>query len=323
MRRRFGLLTGVIAVTGIALSCASGKKATDISSLTREAQYTLGASVYSNTATDIEVARENLIFIQSVEPDGKLNLISIATQQLLGIVNNKNEYRTMQGNECINSDGSINKNIDPTNNTFTVIANNCEILDGLIFTCTMAGLWEGAQNNPTYAKIIIKQGCTLATKSGSFSHVYEGDLTISYNINKIGNACEAQGYGIEATLVLNGGPIKSQLEGKYGRVSYSNLSLNTDFHCSNVSIFSWAVDGSMTYEDNFCTNTKVSLNISTDPIFRIDNSSNPPQCSGHMSINNNQMEIILNSDCTKTVKVNGNVIANTPDLYYQIGQCTI
>ncbi len=299
MRSKLLLLSGVLATAGV-IACGGGKKGgtTDLGSLDKDAQYAIATAVYSQMSGNAQGAKNQLMFVSSVEP-GRSSMFNTSLE-VIRMIMKSNTYGTMQTQTCPNG-GTVDVTINPsqTGGTFSFVYNNCDVNgSGFIFNCTISGSWKGSQSAPTSATVTFQGGCTMDNQMEGEKVTVSNDLTWSYSIDGIGNSCQNT-EGIKTTVTINGGPMKVEKNGKRVSFSFSDLQLFTDYMCTDANIISWGINGSMTYEDNFCANTSVSINISTNPDFSYNVSTNT--CGGSMSINNGQVVVNANTDCSVEV----------------------
>ncbi len=303
MRSKLLLLSGVLATAGV-IACGGGKKGgtTDFGSLDKDAQYAVAAAVFSQMQSDAQRGKNQLMFVQSVEP-GKSNMFNTSLE-VIKMITKSNTYGAMQTYTCPNG-GTMNRTFNPsqTGGTYSIEFNNCEVEPSVIYNCTISGSWEGPQSAPTSANVTFQGGCTMYDQIEGEKVTFSNDLTWSYSIYGIGNSCQNPN-GIKATVTINGGPMSVEKNGKIISLSFNDLQLSTDYMCTNANIISWGINGSMTYEDNFCANTSVSINISTNPDFYYDMSTHT--CGGSMSINGGQVVVNANSDCSNVEVVDSN-----------------
>jgi len=294
MRSKLIMLSGVLVTAGV-IACGGGKGTTtaDLSSLDPEAQYTLATAIYGQMQGSAQGAKNQLLFVQSVEP-GKPNMVSLS-MDVIRMITKAGKYGTMQPQNCPNG-GTMDMNITPSGNggTFTATFNNCNHGDS-VANCTMTGSWEGPQTAPTSVNLTMKGGCEIHMPYENKTMTISNDLTWSYNIDGIGTTCQNT-EGIKASITINGGPMNFAKNGKNLSIGFDNLQLSTDYRCTDANKISWGINGSMTYEDNFCANASVSINVSTNPDFYYDMSTNT--CGGSMSINNGQVTVNANQDCS-------------------------
>ncbi len=307
MRSKLLLLSGVLATAGV-IACGGGKKGgtTDFGSLNKDAQYAVATTVYNQMSGSAQRGKNQLMFVQSVEP-GKSNMFNTSLE-VIKMITKSNTYGAMQTYTCPNG-GTMNTTFNPsqTGGTYSIEFNNCEVEPSVIYNCTISGSWQGSQSAPTSANVTFQGGCTMDNQIEGEKVTISNDLTWSYSIDGIGNSC-SNTEGIKATVTINGGPVRVEKNGKSISLGFSDLRMSTDYLCTDANRISWSVNGSMTYGDNFCANTSVSINISTNPDFYYDMSTNT--CGGSMSINGGQVVVNANSDCSvEVVDSNGQPIS--------------
>ncbi len=306
MKEKYFLLPTSLSIFMFTACGGGGGEITNLGELSKDAQYTLASNILNQTYDNASGVKGRLVFMQSSEANMP-NMLYISLK-VLEMITKENVYETMQmhSQPCSNG-GHMNKDINPNpsgdGGNYRFELNNCQMgMDQPIVDCVISGSWKGPQNDPNFAEITYSDGCTIRHCNNDtgkcMSMKKEGKMTWSLNINKIGSSCQDSKYGIDATININGGPLSIKNEGNNNKysISFNNLRMDVDAYCSGKDKISANINGSITYEDNFCAKNRVSVNIKTESVFYEDTSV--PTCGGRISLNNGQVVIEASQDDT-------------------------
>ncbi len=292
MRSKLLLLSGVLATAGV-IACGGGgggDKIKNFTDLSPEEQ----AGVSSNVAIMFNSGNQQGA-IANIS-DGLSGFVSSQSSQF-SILSVSRGLSKMAKNlsvkqaatcSCDNAGGTCSLT-GSSNGVYTFQVENCRMA-GYTYNCTIV---VDTSNAPTFT-FTLKSGCEISSPTGAIS--VSNDLTWKYSFDD--SLCVSQGGYIE-DMRINGGPISMEKSGNIVSISYENLSFSTDVYCAEANVIYWSVNGSITYEDNFCANARVEINVKTDPNFYYDTSTDT--CGGSMLINDGQVVVNANTDCSVEV----------------------
>ncbi len=293
MRSKLLLLSGVLATAGV-IACGGGGGGGDIvknfSELSPEEQTAVSSSIAdmfnsSNQPGMMSGISDGLSGFVNAQ-SSQLSILSV-TRGLSKMATNLNAKQAITCS-CDNANGTCSLT-EASGGVYTFQVENCRMED-YTYDCTIVI----DTSNATAVTFTMKKGCRISSLTGDIS--VSNDLTWKYVFDN--SSCVAQG-GYTESMTINGGPISIEKSGKTISTSFKNLEFSRDYLCSDPNVIYWSVNGSMTYKDNFCTNASVSINISTNPDFYYDVSTYT--CGGSMSINDGQIVVNANPDCSVEV----------------------
>jgi len=190
--------------------------------------------------------------------------------------------------------GNANIAVTPGNSTISATINfdNChircdssnyEVLNG---TLSLSGTDTNGNNILEEGSISAGSGFSYVNQCENVSVYFEGSFTISVQgyVDPAGDIADVNN-NYKASMTMDGGPVKVTEGSRWTRGSFSNLTFYVNEHDPTDADYEWEINGSFTYQDNYCVTDPVSVSLNTTSIFK---RYNTVECeyTGRLSLNN-------------------------------------
>ncbi|WP_461832419.1 hypothetical protein [Aquifex sp.] len=274
-------LSGLILVM---LSCGGGGGSsstagttsgnTQIASQEEARAVTAGSLRLISSGLGLRQASKSILNSQSVKKRGWLMYI-------MSMYSYSNALKAQETRTECNGGGNATITTNESGNTVSIRVDfdNCVTEDGSKINGSVFMSGKDADGNgiPEEISMSIKGGFSVSNTDGNL--YVQRDLTISITGN---NGDIYDNFGdVNATMTMDGGPAEMKAEGKKFIVSYDNLSVYIKTQGEKYEL---AVNGGITYQDDYCVIEGVSLSIKT--VENFEGYSDYCDYKGKMSINN-------------------------------------
>ncbi len=284
----------------------------------------------NNGDTNKPVADENTIraFILS----GTVNRISIELRNFSLSILADLEYILSRFNaNNINAQlgcdfsGEVNVNINTVDKTFTFTYDQCKPNAESELNCTVTGSYNESGGMITDLIMTFSDGCMLERISLADITFY-GSTNLSMTFNRRYSDC-ASTDGFEGSIYFSNLNVSFSFLSYEFSVQGNDIRIDFDAKCKYSNYFSYNLTGSFTYEDNYCLNSSVSVNVQTiTPVsYFLDSNDNFYNCGGEIIINNGEIKYVVNNNCYVDLYSN-NIFLRSIDfnnLTNYVGSCSI
>ena len=221
--------------------------------------------------------------------------------------------------------GEVRVNINTVDRTFSLVYDQCKSDVDKEINCTVTGSYSESGGVITGLNMTFSDGCNV-DRMQSADITFSGTSSVSITIDRYGSDCPS-GEGGKGSMSFTNLNVSFSYFSDEFSVQNGNINFSFDAGCTYSGYSEYSPEGSFIYQDNYCLNSSVNVNVQTiTPVsYFVDNNNNLYNCGGEVIINNGEVRYVVNNNCSADLYVN-NIFTRSvdfADLYNSVGSCSL